>query len=813
MKKSKIILSVLLSLFLLTPVFSGCGGKTKISNENTTLIFASGELDGVFNPFFYSSGTDGDIVNITQISMLTTNKEGTDIAWGENEPVVTLDFDRDTRVEQGATVTEYTFVLKNDVKFSDGVPLTIKDVLFNYYVYLDPVYTGSSTLYSVDIQGMKAYRAQSESTFVQDTFEESFQEEANVRVGRLTDAVNQIWEDFKGSTVSIAKMRTELAAMDAATTGSTLLKDYNYADTLFKAELNTDFNNISEPEDGKLKNKIEVFFYNNGLITIEPDGRIDYKGIDSSKHTRESAIELVYNNVMTGQFTNIINGWMTAVEMRKQFAAEAMEVYFQQTGKTIQNITGITAPKTGVTLRGGKSGEKSYSAPVYDRSGKLTSGYEVLRVKINGVDPKAVWNFGLTIAPMHYYSDAERINKFDGVENFGVEFGSESFFTNVLKGGEKVGLPRGAGPYRPTNMDGSESVTKRGEFFNNNIVYFLRNDHFIMGPPKIKKLAYQVISKDKTVDAMAQGQIHYSQIDATTVMRDKVENSKNLMHVETETMGYGYIGLNAGKIPNIDVRRAIMSAMDTSLCLDYYPGLARPIYRPMSLQSWAYPTDVKAHEYPFNRAMVSAYLTRAGYTSKNGLGKLVNREGKEINYTFTIAGESLDQHPSYKTLKQAAEILNGLGCTIVVKPDNDALKKLASGGLAVWAAAWSSTIDPDMYQVYHIKSKAASVLNWGYAEILANRTLYSTEYAIIKDLSDLIDRGRESEDISFRKGVYKQALNKIMELAVELPTYQRQDMYIYNSKLLNASSMTKKSEVTAFNGLITKIWELSFIEG
>jgi hypothetical protein len=36
----------------------------------------------------------------------------------------------------------------------------MEDVLFNFYVYLDPVYTGSNTLYSTDILGLSEYRTQ-----------------------------------------------------------------------------------------------------------------------------------------------------------------------------------------------------------------------------------------------------------------------------------------------------------------------------------------------------------------------------------------------------------------------------------------------------------------------------------------------------------------------------------------------------------------------------------------------------------------------------------------------------------------------------
>ena len=65
-----------------------------------------------------------------------------------------------TEEADGTYRTEYEFVIKNGIKFSDGKDLTIKDVLFNLYVYLDPMYTGSSTMYSTNILGLKAYRMQ-----------------------------------------------------------------------------------------------------------------------------------------------------------------------------------------------------------------------------------------------------------------------------------------------------------------------------------------------------------------------------------------------------------------------------------------------------------------------------------------------------------------------------------------------------------------------------------------------------------------------------------------------------------------------------
>ena len=64
---------------------SSCGKKGKgIDNESTRLVLSTQELDGVFNPFYSSSATDSTIIGMTQIGMLSSDKDGK-VAFGENE--------------------------------------------------------------------------------------------------------------------------------------------------------------------------------------------------------------------------------------------------------------------------------------------------------------------------------------------------------------------------------------------------------------------------------------------------------------------------------------------------------------------------------------------------------------------------------------------------------------------------------------------------------------------------------------------------------------------------------------------------------
>jgi peptide/nickel transport system substrate-binding protein len=165
------------------------------------------------------------------------------------------------------------------------------------------------------------------------------------------------------------------------------------------------------------------------------------------------------------------------------------------------------------------------------------------------------------------------------------------------------------------------------------------------------------------------------------------------------------------------------------------------------------------------------------------------------------------------SLKIAAEILNQHGFSIEVKTDINALKKLNNGDLTVWAAAWGAGVDPDMYQVYHMDSTAGSTANWGYRAIKKNVAgKYDTELAIVKQLSEIIDFARETLDESRRTAYYKDALDLVMELAVELPTYQRSDLFAYNTNIIDVTTLTPVSELTPYNGPMSRIWEVSLKE-
>ncbi len=844
-KSVKRIGCLALSAMLAFPVV-GCKSGS-LDPEKDALVFATDALDGNFNPFFATSATDSSIAAMTQIGMLTTDEKGNPVC-GEDQATVVLDYKQTmlntageaTDNAEQAKFTEYEFIIKNGIKFSDGVDLTIKDVLFNLYVYLDPMYMGSATIYSTDIVGLKAYRTQ-DPDVNEDTSESELKRTFyNAADARIEDMRSHL--DGDNDTVVLDQEQVD--------------KDVAKVKELFREEVESDWTmnagSLEAYEDKyTFTEDWQVYYFNEGIITVQRDNTGKPKKDANDKYltslddpnnelaleianaksnettisqymtekgcTREEAqeyivqdfaIDVVYETY-TGSnsgLLQVINYWATGSNARDEFASEEMSDYYEekktQGGLAVPTITGITTGTTSSDYKGQSLGET----------------HSVLKIKINGVDPKAIWNFAFAVAPMHYYSNKTLTDAADGQTNFGVSYADKEFFDTVIKNDDKNGKPVGAGIYMASNEKGSEVKTTKDNFYRNNWVYFERNPYFetvgeSLHNANIKYLRYKVVGSDKLVQSLSTGEIHYGMPNATTDNMAELDKNK-ISHKEYDTNGYGYVGVNPKYVPDIEVRQAIMKSMETTMIeANYYKGgLAETIYRPMSILSWAYPDGVSEHEsvkFTTQKSEIKALVESADWVM--GEDGVYVKDGKRLELVFTIAGETTD-HPAHTMFLEAAEFLNSCGFDVSVTTDITALKKLATGGLQVWAAAWSSTIDPDMYQVYHKDSNATSVKNWGYPEILNDSTgQFSDEKLIIDELSELIEQGRETIDQDVRKGIYAQALDKVMELAVELPTYQRKDMAAYNSNIIDSDTLNQTPSANA--GLTDRLWEVNFVGG
>lgn len=131
------------------------------------LVIGCNKLDGKFNPFIAKSEDDQQASGLTQIYLLENDRNGNVVCNGIDGEIRAYN-NRDYTYYGPADVkitynkkkdeTVYKITLRDDLKFSDGEPVTIDDVLFTIYVLCDKSYKGTYSLGRQNIRGLSEYQ-------------------------------------------------------------------------------------------------------------------------------------------------------------------------------------------------------------------------------------------------------------------------------------------------------------------------------------------------------------------------------------------------------------------------------------------------------------------------------------------------------------------------------------------------------------------------------------------------------------------------------------------------------------------------------
>lgn len=122
--------------------------KNPDAAKKRTNTFVSGlqAPEGVFNPYFYQNGWDGNVTNVLFASLVDYDDKG------QLAPRLA------EKWETSDDQLTYTFHLRPDLKFSDGSPLTAEDVAFTLTLLHDPAYDGRTDISLANIKGGQAYK-------------------------------------------------------------------------------------------------------------------------------------------------------------------------------------------------------------------------------------------------------------------------------------------------------------------------------------------------------------------------------------------------------------------------------------------------------------------------------------------------------------------------------------------------------------------------------------------------------------------------------------------------------------------------------
>lgn len=748
MKNAKKAFAMLLALTMSAGLLTGCGDtaqapaettsveESEASSESTTesaeaqtgeektLVAAATGYENKFSPFFASNVDDVNVTDLVVLSMVTTDRVGAIVEnaiEGETRSYNGTDYTyygpADMVVTENADGTVYyDLTIRDDLVFSDGTPVDIDDVIFSAYVLADPTYDGSSTLYSQPILGMEEYRS---------------------GMATLSSLLAAAGEDNTDFTYWTEEEQTAFwdAVNDGGTAFAQEIVDYmmeNGATDVASAAAGWAFPGLAEDATAT------DFFMAIG----------DAYGWNFSSMEAETAGSALADLIPE----DVYNYSTVGVE----------------TGDSVDYIEGI----------------------------QRTGDYS-MRVIATEVAANMAYQLDLPIAPLHYYGD-ESLYDYDN-HKFGFEKGDLSTVR------AKTTQPLGSGPYTFKE-------------FTNGTVYLESNDSYYLGAPKVKYLNFlETLEDDKTVGVEA-GRLDISDPSYSTEVAAQIaeynggDDSFDGSVITTKLYdfrGYAYIALNADNVnvggdpsseESKNLRRAIMTVLaayrDESID-SYYGETASVIEYPISSTSWAAPqvTDdgyqvafsVDVDGNPIYDAGMSGeekyaaatnaalgYFEAAGYTVEDG--KLTAApEGAKLGYQINIGANGNGDHPSFLLLKNAADAFASIGFTLTVNDMANAselYQSFQSGVADGWCAAWQSTPDPDMYQVYH--------------------SLGSTNYYAIEDedLDALIEAARQSTDQTYRKGLYRAAMDIVLDWGVELPVYQRSEAYIFSTERVNIDTLT-----------------------
>ena len=765
MKNAKRTLALLLALVMSLSLLAGCGTQGNTSGGATTgetpLVVGYSPFSSKFSPFFSETAYDQDVYVMTQLGLLTSDRTGAIIYKGiEGETVnyngtdYTYYGPADLEVVENADGTvDYNFTLREDLKFSDGEPLTVDDVIFSMYVLCDPTYEGNSTLYAQPIVGMAEYRAGMTTL-----------SKALAAAGRgNTDFTNwteeqqtKFWDNFDKGLVPFAQEICDyvVSAGAAAETDSVAAKASQWGFTLADDATVEDFAMAIGEQYGWIFSAMEAETAGSALSDL----------MDAD----------VYNDY---------------------------PVMGVKTGESADSITGI----------------------------KKIDDYH-MTVTMTKVDAVAIYQLGISIAPMHYYGNKD-LYDYDN-NSFGFPKGDLSSVR------AKTTQPMGAGPYKFIK-------------FENGTVYFEANENYFQGAPKTKYVNFlECISDDDKLNGVTTGTIDITDPSMSSDTADAIAtaNSNGELTGDKVTtdlvnnLGYGYIGMNSvvmsvGGEPSSQASKDLRKAFGTILSVyrdvaidSYYGERASVINYPISDTSWAAPrpsddgykvafsTDVEGNDiytsdmsaedkYAAAKTAALGYLEAAGYTVADGKVTAAP-EGAKMEYEVWIPADGKGDHPSFMILTLAKDALAEIGMTLTIKDltnSADLWTALEAQQVAMWAAAWGATVDPDMYQIYYSDVADAGSATDGQNPLGGSAQGGSNYMYCIADpeLDQLIMDARATTDQTYRKAMYKACLDIVIDWAVEIPVYQRQNAIIFSSERVNMDTVTP--DITTFYGWLSEV--------
>lgn len=749
MKNAKKLLALLLALVMCVGLLAGCGNNDPATSEtgsdapssaapaNDTLVIAEDGMDGKFSPFFYTAVPDETVVNLIHISLLGVDRAGAIVEKGiegetreynGTEYTYTGIADLETVVNEDDTV-DYNITLKEGVQFSDGHEMNIDDVIFSMYVLADPTYDGSSTFYSLPIEGMSEYR------------------QNNTTLALLLAELGEDNTDFTNVT------EEEQTAFWAAVNDGLVAFAQEIVDYCVDAGYAADSNDVATaaaawnfaglPEDATVKDfalaigdnyewsfsAMEAESAGSALSDLIPEDVYAYSTTNvqvGDSAANISGIERTGDYSMTVHMTQIdataLLQFTLAVAPMHYYGEESLYDYennmFGFNKGDLEHVRSVTSTPMGAG---------PYTFDSYENGVVSTTANPLY------------WKGEPKIAHVNVQFTLEQ-DKVTGVESGTLDIATPAFSTDTIK--------------EINDINGSED-------FDGDVITIRTTQYLGYG--------YIGINADN---------VSVGDDPGSEQSKDLRKALATVLSVYRDVVIDSYYGEYATVInyPISDTSWAAPKVTDEGYQVAFSVDVdGNPIY-----------TEGMSEEERYAAALDAAlgFLEAAGYTITDGVATAAPA-GASLEYEVLVPGGGVGDHPNFMILTMASEALDTIGIDLIVTDVTDGTvtigNNLDAGIAELWTMAWSATPDPDMTQIYF-----ADVANGG-----ANAGGSSNYYGIKDETLDgLIMDARASLDQNYRKVLYKQCLDIIADWACEIPCYQRTDSTIFSTERVNTSTIT-----------------------
>ncbi len=767
MKKT---IALLLALVMVMGMLSGCASSepkeetpveapvTEPVEDNTPLVVGYSPFSSKFSPFFASTTYDVDATAMTQLALFGLDRTGAIVEKGIEGEVRNYNgtdytyygpADVEVTINDDGTVY-YDVTMREDLVFSDGKPVTIDDVIFSLYVFSDPTYDGSTTFYSLPIEGMEAYRAGMKTLSV--LLAELGEDNTDFSVVSQEQS-EAFWKAVNEGGVAFAQGIVDYCVENG----------YNEAGDVAGAAANWGFSGLAA--DATAKDLFMMIGDNYGwnFSSMEAEAGLS----DPLSVLMADVYDYATIGVKTGESAANITG----IQKTGDHSLRLVTTEFSAT--TILQLGVYIAP---LHYYG--------DAALYDyenNSFGFTKGdLSLIRAKTTqpiGAGPYKFIKFENGVinyeANESYYQGAPKTKYINFLECLA----DTDKTSGIVTGTVDITDPS----LNDSTIDSLKQANSNGEMSGDVIHTSLVDNN---GYGYLALSAYSVrVGEDGGSEASKN--LRKGLATVLSVYRDVAIDSYYGERATVIQYPISNTSWAAPRPSDEGYKMAFTTALDGS---DIYTS------------------DMTTEErYDAALAACLEYLEAAGYTVEDG--KLTAApEGAKLEYTFWIPADGVGDHPNFMVLTLAKEAFAKIGLTLTIKDltnSGDLWDALDAQEADMWSAAWGNSTDPDMYQIYYADTANADGNGknpWGGP----NQGGDSYRYCIAdEELDQLILDARSSADLAYRKAMYKACLDIVVDWAVEIPSYQRMNCVIFSAERVKLDSITP--DITPFWGWLSEV--------